>query len=193
MDAPLPGFFDEEPTSPPSQPTRTTKTDTETIVLRGVPVPLASDVGGAFVSDAARNKERLFSDARICEKYGLSMNDWKEIAKNKAFRLAVDAESERRTYNGDSAREAAAKQFVAAPNALAEILNNKQASPRHRISAASELRAIVNTGPESSSSGDTTRFVIHIDLGEDRKLVIDRQIAPLTPEEARETSDADAE
>jgi hypothetical protein len=192
MDPPLPGFFDEEPTSPPSNPTRRTQNDAETIILRGVPVPLASDVGGAFVSDAARNKERLFSDQRLCEKYGLTMEAWKEIAKNTAFKLAVTAEHERRIYNGDCAKEAAAKQFVAAPNALGEILNNKQASPRHRISAASELRAIANVGNEKP--GDTSdRFVIHIDLGEDRKLIIDRQITPLTPEEARETSDADAD
>ena len=43
----------------------------ETVVLRGITVPLNSDVGGAFVSDAARNKEKLFSDQRLCEKYGV--------------------------------------------------------------------------------------------------------------------------
>jgi hypothetical protein len=189
-DAPLPGFFDETPPSPPSKPTRITKPDPETITLRGVSVPLASDVGGAFVSDAARNKERLFSDARICEKYDISFNDWAEICKNKAFRLAVTLEHERRTYNGDAAREAAAKAFVAVPNALAEILDSKQASPRHRISAAAELRAITNSGAEKT--GDTSeRFTITINLGEDKKLVFDKAIAPLTPEEARENSDAD--
>src|SRR5262245_7966579 len=122
------------------------KSDENAVVtLRGIPVPLASDVGGAFISDCSRNKERLFSDQRLCEKYGLTMDAWVEIAKNQAFRLAVDAEHERRVFNGDAAKEAAAKLFAEAPTVLGEILNNKQASPRHRIEAAKELRATAST------------------------------------------------
>src|SRR5215510_1186650 len=138
-----------------------TKSDDETVVLRGVSIPLASDVGGAFISDAARNRERLFSDQRLCEKYGISMTAWAEIAKNQAFRLAVDAEHERRIRNGDAAREAAAKLFAEAPEVLGSILHNEHASPRHRIEAARELRATANTGAErTGDAGD--RVVITI-------------------------------
>jgi hypothetical protein len=156
--------------------------------LRGVRVPLASDVGGAFVSDASRNKERLLSDQRLIEKYGLSMDTWKEIATIPAFKLAVAAEFERRTYNGDAARESAAKIFSEAPTVLDEILNDKQASPKHRIDAARELRATANVGAEKAGD-DADRFVITINLGGD-KLVIDKPVAPLTPEEARESLNA---
>jgi hypothetical protein len=168
----------------------TTKPDDASIILRGVAVPIASDVGGAFVSDASRNRERLFSDQRLIEKYGLTMSAWEEIARNPTFRLAVDAEFERRTYNGDAARESAAKIFSEAPTVLGEILNDKQASAKHRIDAARELRATAQPGAEKAGD-DSDRFVISINLGADQKIVIDKEVRPLTPEEARKDLDAE--
>lgn len=163
--------------------------DEATIVLRGVIVPLTSDVGGAFVSDASRNRERLLSDQRLTEKYGLTMSAWAGIAKNSAFRLAVDAEHERRIRNGDAAKEAAAKLFAEAPEVLGDILRDKQANARHRIEAARELRAAAGTGAEGVPTAE--RFHIVINLGEDHKLVVDKPIRPLTPEEAKAGIDAD--
>ena len=164
-------------------------TDEATVVLRGVMFPLTSDVGGAFVSDASRNRERLLSDQRLTEKYGLTMSAWAGIAKNSAFRLAVDAEHERRIRNGDAAREAAAKMFAEAPEVLGDILRDKQANARHRIEAAKELRAAAGAGDTEKIPG-AERFHIVINLGEDHKLVVDKPIRPLTPEEAKEGIDA---
>jgi hypothetical protein len=165
------------------------KPDDTSVTLRGITVPLNSDVGGAFISDCSRNRERLFSDQRLIEKYGLTMRAWEEIARNQAVRLAVDAEHERRVFNGDAARESAAKIFSEAPTVLGEILNDKQASPKHRIDAARELRATANVGAEKAGD-DADRFHIVINLGGD-KVVIDKPIAPLTPEEAKENLDAE--
>src|SRR5262249_16159586 len=120
----------------PKNTERSVANDEATIVLRGVMVTLTSDVGGAFVSDASRNRERLLSDQRLTEKYGLTMSGWAGIAKSSAFRLAVDAEHERRIRNGDAAKEAAAKLFAEAPEVLGDILRDKQANARHRIEAA---------------------------------------------------------
>jgi hypothetical protein len=170
--------------------TSITKPDDETVVLRGISIPLASDVGGAFIADCSRNRERLVSDNQICEKYGLSLNAWAEIAQNKAVRLAVNAEHERRIRNGDAAKEAAAKLFAEAPTVLGNIMNDPHSSPRHRIEAARELRATANTGAERTSN-TSDRFIITIDLGEDKKLEINKRIAPLTPEEAKENFDAE--
>jgi hypothetical protein len=128
------------------------------------------------------------NDQRLCEKYGLAHSAWKEIAQNPTFRLAVDAEHERRVRNGDAARESAAKLFADAPEVLGTILNDKQANARHRIEAAKELRATANVGAESIPSAE--RFTIVINLGEDR-LLIDKPIAPLTPDEAKRNLDAD--
>jgi len=167
-----------------------TKSDDAVVILRGISIPLASDIGGAFITDCSRNRERLVSDNQICEKYGLSLNAWAEIAQNKAVRLAVNAEHERRIFNGDAAKEAAAKLFAEAPEVLGNILHDKHASPRHRIEAARELRATANTGAEKT--GDTAdRVVITINLGADQKLVFDKQVAPLTPDEARENLDVE--
>jgi len=165
-------------------------TPNATVVLRGISIPLSSDVGGAFLSDCARNRERIFSDEQICEKYGIEPNSWAEIIQNKAVRLAVNAEHERRIRNGDAARESAAKLFAEAPTVLGKILNDERSSPRHRIEAAKELRATANTGAEKT--GDAAdRVVITINLGGDQKLVFDKQIAPLPPNEARESFDAE--
>jgi len=161
-----------------------------TVVLRGVSIPLASDVGGAFISDCARNKERLVSDSRICEQYGITPAAFAEIGANPAVRLAVSAEHDRRLLNGDAAREAAAKLFADAPHVLGQILNSESASPRHRIEAARELRTTANTGGERT--GDTAeRVVVHINLGGGNQTIIDS--GPLKQNEARENLDADME
>jgi hypothetical protein len=166
----------------------------ETVILRGISIPLNSDVGHAFIADCSRNRERLVSDNQICEKYGLSLNAWAEIAQNKAVRLAVNAEHERRIRNGDAAKEAAAKLFAEAPTVLGNIMNDPHSSPRHRIEAARELRATANTGAErANNTGDSDRFIITINLGGDEKLKFNKRIAPLTPDEARENLDVDME
>jgi hypothetical protein len=72
---------------------------------------------------------------------------------------------------------------------LGKILHSESASPRHRIEAAKELRATANTGAEKASDA-ADRVVIHIDLGADQKLVFDKQVAPLTVEEAKEDLNA---
>src|SRR5262249_47518475 len=186
MSAPsVPGFLIDDPphtSKPPLQGSFTPKSDTTTVTLRGVSVPLNSDVGGAFTADCARNRERIFSDDQLREKYEIGSDaDWNEIIKNKPLRLAINAECERRMLNGDAAREAAAKQFTKAPAVLGGILEDQRASPRHRIEAAKELRATARSGDEKTGT-DADRVVITINLGGDEKLVVDS--GPLPPKRA---------
>jgi hypothetical protein len=148
----------------PSPPERAPKSRNETVTLRGVRVPLTSDVGHAFVVDCARNRERLFSDDQIREKYDISPDAWGEIAKNKALRLAINSESERRMLNGTAAQEAAAKVFAESPEVMGTILRDQQANPRHRIEASKELRATARFDDEKPGA-DTERFTITINLG----------------------------
>src|SRR5262249_8984579 len=159
-------------------------------VLRGVSVPLNSDVGSAFVSDCARNRERIFSDDRIIEKYDISPDDWTSITQNKALRLLVNAECERRMLNGIAAQESAAKIFTEAPEVLGSILRDNKASPRHRIEASKELRATARAGDEKSEDKQD-RDVITINLGNDEKLVVDS--GPLPPKRTKEAFDAETE
>ena len=158
----------------PSPPERTPKSRDETVILRGVRVPLASDVGYAFVTDCARNRERLFSDEEIREKYDINPDAWDEIAKNKSLRLAINSESERRMLNGTAAQEAAAKIFTEAPEVMGSILRDNQASPRHRIEASKELRTTARF-PDETPGADAEHFTITINLGNapEDKLVFD--------------------
>jgi len=185
----VPGFdVGDDPPPPPT--TRVTK-PVDAITLRGVRVPLNSDVGSVFTQDCARNRERIFSDAQIREKYEISSDaDWNEIIKNKPLRLAINSECERRMLNGDASREAAAKQFTKAPEVLGKILENEQNSPRHRIEAAKELRATAHTGAEKTGP-DADRVIITINLGGDEKLVVDS--GPLPPRRNKEASDAETD
>src|SRR5262249_56842396 len=118
----VPGFN----VDPPPPPTRVVK-PVDAVTLRGVRVPLNSDVGYAFITDLSRNKERLFSDQRVCEKYDIPETDWTEITQSKAVRLAVNAEHERRMLNGTAAQESAAKIFTEAPEVLGTILRDNKA------------------------------------------------------------------
>lgn len=186
----VPGFSVDDNPPPPGKPTRITKSNSTTVTLRGVSVPLNSDVGGAFITDLSRNKERLFSDQQVIEKYDITPDDWTKITQSKAIRLAVNAEHERRMLRGISAQEAAAKIFTEAPEVLGSILRDNKASPKHRIDASRELRATANIGAEKSDA-DIDRVIINIDLGGDSKLILNKQVAPIRTDEEKEQLDAD--
>jgi len=138
-----------------------------------------------FISDLARFVENLLSDQQIKKKYRFDDTTWEKLGSDDALVEVIAAEKVRRTRNGSTARERAQQHFATAPNVLGNILNDDGVSPRHKIESVRELRAIASTGPEAAQAAD--RFVIHIDLGEDRKLIIDKRIAPLTPDEARKS------
>ena len=105
---------------------------------------------------------------------------WERLADNAPLLKAVQAERERRITSGDAAREGAQRAFAKAPTVLGDILTDKQVSPRHRIEAARELRQVVGDGPDTAS-GTGEKFVITINLGEDKKLVFEKEIAPQRP------------
>jgi hypothetical protein len=183
MSKTIAGFdISEENVATPSIP----KPAPETVTLRGVAVALNSDVGSAFITDLARNKERLFSDQQVCEKYDIEPTDWTTIAQNKALRLLVNAEHERRVLLGIATQEAAAKIFTESPEVMGSILRNNLASPRHRIEASKELRATARFDDEKPGA-DTERVIVTINLGNapEDKLVFDCG-PPKQPKEARD-------
>jgi hypothetical protein len=136
----------------------------ETIILRGVEVAIDSAVGQEFVRDAVRAAESLVDDAELMAKFELSLEELQKIATNKAVGHAIRAERERRVRSGLAAKEAAARIFVRAPKVMGTILDNEQASPRHRIEASRELRATAIGSGDSERPMDSERFVIRIDL-----------------------------
>jgi hypothetical protein len=158
------------------------------VVLRGVKVALKSDLGAAFVCDCSRNWERILSNNAICEKYGLSMEDWQGMGSNKALVRAVREEHQRRIKSNQSAQELAAREFSTAPRILGDILRDPGANARHKIEAHRELRATaIGAGPESSNRDAGDRYTITINLGrdesgQDEKIIVDAgNIKPRAP------------
>jgi hypothetical protein len=167
--------------STPDKPRRAIEpVDAGSVILRGVPVALDTDVGGAFVTDCARHTEGLLPDIEIKTKWGLTDKDWERLAENTPLLRAVRTERERRISNGDAAREAAQRHFARAPTVLGEILNDQLVSPRHRIEAAKELRQTA-TGVDTSAGATGEKFTITINLGADEKLVFEGNKAPNPP------------
>jgi hypothetical protein len=167
------------------------------VVLRGTSVALKGDLGTAFVCDCSRNWERIFSNNAICERYGLSPQDWQAMGANKALVLAVRTEHQRRIKNGTAAQELAAKEFATAPAELGKILRSPDSNPRHKIEAHRELRATaVGTGPENINNS-SEHYTITINIGGDggdEKVVIDAgKIIPRTPDKDWEVSDGMAD
>ncbi len=157
------------------------------VILRGISVSLTAEIGRAFVADCARHIEGLVADSDIKNKWGLNDEDWGGLATNAPLLQVVRTERENRITNGDAAREAAQRYFANAPTVLGDILSNEQVSPRHRIEAARELRQVAGEGP-SVAPGAGEKFVIKIDLGEDKKLVFEKEIAPRLPSNDGELS-----
>src|SRR5262249_53888009 len=140
------------------------------VVLRGIVVALASDIGQGFVLDCARYCEEVLTEDEVKTKYKLSDTDWARLAENEPLQQAVRRQRERRVNSGDCAREKAQRLFLTAPDVLGGILNNIMAPARSRIEAAKELRQVALGGSEVTPTSE--RFVITINLGEDYKLLI---------------------
>jgi hypothetical protein len=144
------------------------------VVLRGVVISLNTEIGQAFIADCARFVEGLLRDHEIQQKWGLTQGDWEGLAQNAPLQKLVCAERDRRIASSEGAREAAQRQFLRAPNILGEILTNQDVSPRHRIEAARELRAVASAGGDVSGRANE-RFTVVIKIGTDEKLNLERE------------------
>jgi hypothetical protein len=144
--------------------------ESSSVVLRGQPVSVASDIGRSFVGDCARYIEGLISEPDIKIKWGLTTQQWQAFERDTPLLKAVQRERGRRVMSGAAAAEAARQQFVKAPSVLGSILLNDEVSPRHRIEAARELRAITTTDSTHDQSSED-KFVVVINLGAGEKRV----------------------
>jgi hypothetical protein len=142
------------------------------VVLRGEPVNLETEVGRQFVTDCCRNLEKLLSDKEVQQKWGLSDATWAGLASNTSLLTAVRAERTRRVHSGEAVREASQYQLLRAPNVLGGILTDENTAPRHRIEAAKELRQAAGDAVEAMNEKE--KFTLIINLGGDEKIVLER-------------------
>jgi hypothetical protein len=146
-----------------------TDSDAGSVHVRGTEVGLDSEPAKKFIKDCARNIEKLKSDRELQEHWSLDEEEWARLAENTPLLNAIKVEREQRIQSGEAAREAAQKYFVRAPAILDQIMENDTISPRNRVEAIKELRAVASGARENTATGE--RFIISIDLGEDRRLV----------------------
>jgi len=133
------------------------------VVLRGIEIDLDSDIGCGFIVDCCCFCEGLLPEDQIKTKYKLTDTDWTRLAENEPLVQAVQREKERRIANGAATREKAQHVFLTTPDVLNNIIHDANLSPRHRVDACRELRAVATSGSESTpASGD--RVIIRIDL-----------------------------
>jgi hypothetical protein len=153
-----------------------------TVVLRGIPVDVNSDVGAAFVQDVCRHVEDLLPADALRAKYGLQSDEaYEALGSNEPLQRAIAAAKTRRVHDGSAAREKAQHAFLGAPSILNGIMSDTSASARHRIEAARELRACASVGPSDAQANEKERFVIRIDFGT-AKTRVDVPMKAIKPE-----------
>jgi hypothetical protein len=128
-----------------------------------------------FIVDCCRFSEGLFSEKDVKKKYRFDNATWEKLGEDEALIEAIEAEKVRRTRSGATARERAQVLFTTTPTVLGNILNDGNISPRHKIEAAREIRAVAATGPETQPTMD--RFQITINLGADEVIHLNKPIA----------------
>lgn len=145
--------------------------------LRGTQVQLDTEIGRAFVADCARNIEGLLNNSELQSKWGISDDTWQALSHHQSLLQSISAELAFRVTSGTATYEAANHEFAKAPAILGQILSDKNISPRHRIDAARELRAVTVSQRDQSSVPDS--IIININLGADSKLVYELKGSPL--------------
>ena len=128
-----------------------------------------------FVVACARYAEGLLSEETIKEKWRFNAETWERLGSDDALVEAIEAEKAKRMRDGTTARERAQVLFAETPTVLGSILHDDDASARHRIESARELRQIAANGPEAAPAR-LGRFQITINLGAD-VLHFDKSIA----------------
>jgi len=137
-----------------------------TALIGGVPVPLDTALGGSFMADCARFTEGLIDEHELRAEWGLSEAEWIGIGENGDLLEAVRRLMRKRVESGTAAQERARYAYPDVVKGLVEIANSKETSPRHRIEASRELRAVSNISKEGGA-GSPGQFIITINMGAD--------------------------
>ena len=116
-----------------------------------------------FVVDLARFAEGSLTERQVKKKYRFDDATWAQLGEDDVLVEAIESEKLRRIRDGSAARERAQQIFATAPGVLGDILHGEAVSPRNKIEAARELRAVSATGSEAASQAE--RFIITINLG----------------------------
>src|SRR5262249_13869009 len=132
-------------------------------IFRGaLPINLDSDQGRELVADLCRFAENILDEKFIRRKYRLPESVWKNLGEDDALLEKIEAEKIRRMRDGSSKRELAQKHIMRGPTVLGAIMDDTNASPRHRVDAIKTLDGLATNGPESAAAADRFQIVINI-------------------------------
>ena len=134
--------------------------DNHTIVLRNETVGLDSDVGRAFLNDACRNEEGIFSDDDLKQKWKLTDAEAAAIIADEFVVDAVRAECQRRLWSGLAVKEAAVEALSGAPARLKHMLHDKLEASARRIDSVKVLKDLASGNTPEGMMRD--QFVIRI-------------------------------
>lgn len=118
-----------------------------------------------LIADLCRFAEGIFSEQEVRKRHRLAENVWKDLGANDELVEKIEVERVRRIRDGSAKRELAQKHIVRAPTVLSNIMDDTNASPRHRVDAVKTLDVLAANGPEAVAAA--ARFVIRIDLSAD--------------------------
>jgi hypothetical protein len=118
-----------------------------------------------LIADLCRFAEGVFSEQEVRKRHRLADSVWKDLGANDELVEKIEAEKIRRIRDGSAKRELAQKHIVRGPTVLGSIMDDANASPRHRVDAIKTLDSLAANGPEKAPAAD--RFIISIHLGAD--------------------------
>jgi hypothetical protein len=167
----------------PKKPTVPATTN-DVVILNGREIALDSDTGRKLVVACTRAAEGLVKDTDIIEEFEISISEWENVKTNVKLGRAIRDMGRQRVASGQRAREAAQGIFVKAPAVLDGIMSSEQASARHRIEAAREIRQVAIGGDGAENTPDAgEKFVITINLGADHIERYEKEITPRQPQQ----------
>ena len=131
-----------------------------------------------FITDCARYADGVLTEAQVKKKYRFDDDTWMRLGEDDKLVEAIELEKTRRIRRGDTARERAQLLFADAPTVLGSIMHDSNASPRHRVECAKELRVVADNGAQvAPPAAAADRFIIQINLGADETLIFNKSIA----------------
>jgi len=145
--------------------------------------PLIDD--DEFILDFARLSEGIFTEEFLRKKYHfVDDKTWELLGQDESLIEKIMLEKARRVRSGATKRELAQKHILRGPDTLARIMDDPNANHRHVVDAIKTLDALADNGPERTPTSDE-RFSIVINLGNDEKIRIDKQIGRVEPHNSK--------
>jgi hypothetical protein len=129
------------------------------VTLRGVTVPIDSDLGRLFVTDLARDADGIAIDLK--QKWDLSDEAIVSLETNEPLIRALRAEVDRRRWMNISAREIAQANLPAAVRTMVHMTQDRLEASARKIDASKFIKDVASAG---GAAGDAGRDPVQITI-----------------------------